>query len=1141
MLSNFRAYSIASLIVLAIGLVIALLVQAASSGRVATKAFGQLDLVHNGVNIVSNVGLWNPQAVAIDHSFTPNRLYIADAGNHRVLGWHSVEALENGSSADLVIGQVDFLSWQAQCNNAGVTGSTLCVVSAIAVDGAGNLYVVDNGNNRVLEYNSPFSTDTQPDLVFGQRGSFTSSACNNGGVSAESLCAPNGVAVDSSGRFYISDTANSRVLEYNSPLRTGGARADMVFGQYGSFNAASCNAGGVSADSLCHPTAIAVDNADNLYIGDHDNYRVLEYDTPPSLSNTSANLVFGQNNSFTSNTNTCAVSASAAGLCTPGGITTDAAGNLYIAGSSFSRVLEYNTPVATANTMPDAVFGQPDFTSGTCNNGGLGAGVLCAPIGLATDDVDRLFVADFANNRVVAYQMTVPKVSAVAAADLVLGQMVLNQNGVNITKPDGLYWPVAVVLDTYSTPNHIYLVDTGNSRVLGWYSVPTFKYAGPPDLVIGQSDSSAAGCNQNRVDAANNLIVAADTLCEPGGAAVDPAGNLYVADSGNFRVLEYNTPFDSGTSADLSANLVLGQHGSFTSRVENNGGVSAASMSQPGGIADDEAGHLYVSDPSNNRVLEYDNPARNTNAEAVFGQGGDFTASTCNFDGSCDRTGCFASADALCGPAAVSVDPAGKLYIADTINNRVLIFDAPIAPAKTANIVIGQPNFERITCGSLCAPAGLALDSAGDLFAADSTNSIVDQYNAPLRNGMLPQTAIGHAQCNQSSATDNSLCGPSGLAVDPAGFLYVSDTFDNRALAFALVATPIPTATFVATPTPTPTAERPTATASPTPMPGHPSISSIPDVILVGSVFTIQGRGFTPGSRINFFVATASEPINTGPFTPLGFAPGLLTVAVPASNPLGQGVVSVQVVNTDQGFVSSNAVSALLQGDPAAGIQSITGINSVPLAANSTSPDIAVANVETVVVQGQQVTIEGTGFDTVHGVAVDLFCSCPGDKVGPFFLNPGEPGLTATRIAFTVAVSGLDSPATGPGSFVVSNKGNDGSFSRKSNAVSVPIGQRITVTSVNQTGGTVTVNGTGFSSLTVINFFNMPGAAVVNLGGLMPDGKPNIPLTLINVGELTFSLPADATAGPGYILALSPPFVPFTSSGGGPGGSFTVK
>src|SRR5260370_29347552 len=88
------------------------------------------------------------------------------------------------------------------------------------------------------------------------------------------------------------------------------------------------------------------------------------------------------------------------------------------------------------------------------------------------------------------------------------------------------------------------------------------------------------------------------------------------------------------------------------------------------------------------------------------------------------------------------------------------------------------------------------------------------------------------------------------------------------------------------------------------------------------------------------------------------------------------------------------------------------------------------------------------------------------------------------------------SPPTGPASFRVDNKGTVAPFYTKqqSNAVSVPIGARIHVLSVGQVGPLITVGGTGFSTLTVINFFNtMPDDMVKNLGGLMPNGHPKIP------------------------------------------------
>jgi hypothetical protein len=74
----------------------------------------------------------------------------------------------------------------------------------------------------------------------------------------------------------------------------------------------------------------------------------------------------------------------------------------------------------------------------------------------------------------------------------------------------------------------------------------------------------------------------------------------------------------------------------------------------------------------------------------------------------------------------------------------------------------------------------------------------------------------------------------------------------------------------------------------------------------------------------------------------------------------------------------------------------------------------------------------------------------------------------------------------------------------------------------------------------VINFFNKQGVVVVNLGGIV-GGVSKIPLTLINDTEFRFTKPAGSVAGPAYVQALNPPFVPFTSSGNGPGGGFMLK
>ena len=150
--------------------------------------------------------------------------------------------------------------------------------------------------------------------------------------------------------------------------------------------------------------------------------------------------------------------------------------------------------------------------------------------------------------------------------------------------------------------------------------------------------------------------------------------------------------------------------------------------------------------------------------------------------------------------------------------------------------------------------------------------------------------------------------------------------------------------------------------------------------------------------------------------------------------------------------------------------------------------------------QGLTVKLGGGGFDVANGAAVDSFCACPGGKIATIFLSPGDPRRTAAQLSAAIPAG----TPTVPGSFVVSNAGAAKDFAKKSNAVSVPIGQQITLTSVVQAGSTITVTGTGFSTLTVINFFNLQPKGVVNLGGLGAGGSANIPLSLVNSEQIHF-------------------------------------
>ena len=754
--------------------------RAGAAGDAAGRVLGQPSLAVNGPNIVGSRGLhsaalWAPQGVALDRSTEPNRLYVADTQNSRVLGWKNAANFQNGAPADLVIGQPDFL--HSGCNTGSISARSLCNATGIAVDLKGNLYVADSGNNRVLEYDSPFTKDTVADRVYGQNGSFAAHKCNSYGVTPGTLCKPTAVALDSKGNLYVADSGNNRVLQYNNPL-TGNGIASRVFGQHGNFLSNDCNADGISAESLCGPNGVAVDGKGRLYVADNGNNRILRFDQPRRKS-LAADRVAGQKGSFTTNDCNLGGPASAATLCSPNEITVDFVGHLYVADSLNNRVVEFSPPLGRA-AHAVRVLGQANFAGDHCNAGGISAVSLCHPGGVAVDALGNLYVADNGNNRLLFY--SAQPSSNGTPAKRVLGQVDFRFGGVNMVSRRGLYEPSSVVVDRSTTPNHIYVVDSANSRVLGWTNAAAFEDGAPADIVLGQPDFLSSGCNTDGLSA--------KSLCGPTAVTADAKGNLYVADSANNRVVEYDAPIRSAGGA----HLVFGQNNQFDSNdCDKHGRVSAATLCDPSGVAADAKGNLYVADLVNNRVLEYDTPlAKDTVADRVFGQAGLVETNNCNPQGVGSRS--------LCKPSGVALDANGDLYIVDTGNNRVIKYASPLEPDARPASVFGQGgNFTSADCnsggtvaaGTLCTPMAATFDGQGNLYVADSGNNRVLEYSTPFGASAAASRVLGQsgnfttADCNLGGVSGHSLCAPSGVAFDLGGHLYIADSLNNRVLGFS--------------------------------------------------------------------------------------------------------------------------------------------------------------------------------------------------------------------------------------------------------------------------------------------------------------------------------------------------------------------
>jgi uncharacterized repeat protein (TIGR01451 family) len=398
------------------------------SDTAADLVLCQYDFTHNSTNAgaptTNAVGCNTPWGVAIDRSVTPNRVYVSDVNNNRVLGWSNEAALVSGQAADLVFGHADFTSHQ--CNQGGSPAGpgVLCAPRGIAVDSAGNLYVADTANARITVYFTPYvvtpvpgSGDNLADRVFGQNNNLYGAGCqdpNTTSTKAGSLCGPYGVALDSADNLYVADTGHNRVLKFDRPLvpaspsctTCGDDVPDWVAGQNGSYTSTVTNLGGRGPSSLSGPQGVGLDSQDNLFVADTNNNRVLVFELP--LDDT-AEKVVGQTD-FTSGGHGLTGKPTAGSLYNPSGVAVDGSGIVYIADRINRRVMQYNPPLAQFGSLGVRAFGQWNPTTGEgplntarCNYPSLTEYTHCMPSTVAVDTSGDLWAVDFGNHRVLEY------------------------------------------------------------------------------------------------------------------------------------------------------------------------------------------------------------------------------------------------------------------------------------------------------------------------------------------------------------------------------------------------------------------------------------------------------------------------------------------------------------------------------------------------------------------------------------------------------------------------------------------------------------------------------------------------------------------------------------------------------------------
>jgi uncharacterized protein (TIGR03437 family) len=584
-------------------------------------------------------------------------------------------------------------------DNGPASSAQLGGPRGLAVDSAGNVYIADTYNNRVRKISNGVITTVAGNGTQGFSG-------DNGPATSAQLYQPFGLAVDSAGNLYIADWGNNRIREVSNGVIT------TVAGM--AANGTCCflgDNGPATSAQINEPEDIAVDSAGNLYIADYTHHSVRK------VAGGVITTVAGNGTQGYGGDNGPATSAQLAG---PYGIAVDSAGNLYIGDAPANRVREVTGGVITTV----AGDGLPGYSG---DNGPAANAQLNYPYGVAADSAGNLYIADSDNYLIRKVANGV--ISTVAGNGMCCFS---GDNGPPTSAQ--LDYPLGIAVDSAGS---LYAADSLNNRIR---------------KVANGVITTAAG-NGTQGFGGDNGPAPSAQLFDPAGAAVDSVGSLYIADTFNNRIRKVS----GGVITTVAGNGTYGFSG-------DNGSATSAQLAYPTGVAVGPAGGLYIADSRNDRIRMVSNGVITT----VAGGGAqDFSVA-----------GPATSAQ-LNSPWAIAVNAGGDLYISDSGNHVI---------RKVSNGVIvtvagtGTPGFGGddgpATSAELWYPNGVAVDSAGSLFIADSANNRIRKVS----NGAIV-TVAGNGAYGFSGdggpATGASLV-PEGVAVDSAGNVYVADSVNDR-------------------------------------------------------------------------------------------------------------------------------------------------------------------------------------------------------------------------------------------------------------------------------------------------------------------------------------------------------------------------
>ena len=665
--------------------------------------------------------------VAVDGE---GNVYIADTGNHRI------------RKVDAATGTISTLAGSANVGDGGpATSSRLVQSRSVAVDGTGHVYIADIWSHSIRRVDA-FTGTISTIAGTGNRGY----SGDDGPANEAQLSEPEAVAVDGSGDLYIADSANQRIRRVDATTGTISTIAGMGDWDYGG------DGGPATQAHLRHPRGVAVDGDGNVYIADTDNNRIRKVDAATGTISTIAGTGdWGYSGD--------GGPATQAQLGTPQGVVVDGDGNIYIADIFNYRIRKVEAATGTISTI-----------AGTGEQGGGGDGgpaseaQFSEPHGVALDGDGHLYIADSSNHRIRRVDAFTGTISTIAGSWWGYGG-----DGGPATQAQLRWIPSLAV----GGDGNVYVVDDENRRIRVMQPIPGLTLRTPTstqdlsdyfagfDAVRYQVESSGGIVETLRVTGSE--VTFAALMAGQGAITITAIGS-----DGSLATRTISVRVDEAVLAlSYTIDTLAGN-----SYVMDGGPATRAWLESPRGVSVDAIGNLYIAGPGHHRIRKVSaftgtiSTIAGTGEQGYSGDGGPATQAQLGYS------------------QGVTVDGAGNFYIADSDNHRIRKVDAATGTISTI-AGTGEQGYGGdggpATRAQLGYSQGVTVDGAGNLYIADSDNHRIRKVDAATGTiSTIAGTGEQDYGGDGGPAARAQLGYPSGVAVDGAGNLYISDFRNNR-------------------------------------------------------------------------------------------------------------------------------------------------------------------------------------------------------------------------------------------------------------------------------------------------------------------------------------------------------------------------